>query len=72
MTDKLEPFCAQITVDTSKAFNDLSIYIPDVEDFCNDLITRLDFYSIETQRLILTALCAIQRANTAMEQENNK
>lgn len=72
MTDKLEPFCAQITVDTSKAFNDLTIYIPDVEDFCNDLITRLDFYSIDTQRLILTALCAIQRASAAMEQEADK
>ena len=72
MTEKLEPFCAQITVDTSKAFNDLSIYIPDVEDFCNNLITRLDFYSIETQRLILTALYAIQRASAAMEQEDSK
>ena len=72
MTDKLEPFCAEIAVDTSKAFNDLSVYIPDVEDFCNDLITRLDVYSIETQRLLLTALCAIQRASDAMRQEADK
>ena len=73
MTDKLEPFCAQITVDTSQARRDLAAYILTVEDFINLLRPyNIDDFSVETQRLILTALCAIQCASDAMRQEAEK
>ena len=73
MTDKLEPFCAQITVDTSKALNDLAAYILTVEDFINLLRAySLDDFSVETQRGILTALCTIQCAIDEMRQEGEK
>ena len=73
MTEKLEPFGAQITVDTSKALNDLSAYILTVEDFINLLRAyKLDDFSVETQRGILTALCTIQCAIDEMRQEADK
>lgn len=73
MTDNLEPFCAQITVDTSQARRDLAAYILTVEDFINLLRPyRLDDFSVDTQRGILAALCAIQCAIDAMRQEGEK
>ena len=73
MTDKLEPFCAEITVDTSQARRDLAAYILTVEDFINLLRPyNLDDFSVETQRGILSALCTIQCAIDEMRQEADK
>jgi hypothetical protein len=70
MSDILEPFCAHITVDTSQARRDLAEYIPVIEDFIVFLrVYDLDDLSVDTQRGILTALCAIQCANDAIKQE---
>lgn len=70
MSDILEPFCAHITVDTSQARRTLAAYIATVYDF-NGYIRAytLDDFSVDTQRGILTALCAIQCANDAIRQE---
>ena len=68
MSDILEPFCAHITVDTSQARRDLAEYIPVIEDFIVFLrVYNLDELSVDTQRGILTALCAIQCANDAIK-----
>jgi len=73
MTDKLEPFCALITVDTSQARRELASYILTVEDFINLLRPyRLDDFSVDTQRGILSALCTIQCASDEMRQEADK
>ena len=70
MSDILEPFCAHITVDTSQARRALAEYLPVVDDFNGYLgAYNLDDLSVDTQRGILTALCAIQCANYAIKPE---
>lgn len=69
MSDILEPFCATITIEQTQARRDLSAYILVVEDFINLLRAyKLDDFSVDTKRGILTALCAIQYANNAIRQ----
>ena len=70
MSDILEPFCAHITVEQTQARRNLSEYVPVIMDFsCYLSAYKLDNFSVDTQRGILTALCAIQCANDAIKQE---
>ena len=70
MICKLNPFRAEMEVDPSKAC-ELDEYIPEVEEFETFLrCFKLNSLTIETQRLFLTALNAIQWANKAAKQED--
>lgn len=69
MTCKLNPFGVEMTVDPSQAC-ELDEYITEVKAFEVSLrCFKLNSLTIETQRLFLTALNAIQWANKAITQE---
>lgn len=70
MICKLNPFRVEMSVDPSKAC-ELDEYIPEVEEFEISLRRfKLNSLTIETQRLFLTALNAIQWANKEITQED--
>lgn len=70
MICKLKHFHVDMEIDPSKAC-ELDEYIPEVEEFETFLrCLKLNSLTDETQRLILTALNAIQWANKAITQED--